>query len=162
MDVTITITNSQARILGTCTGRKLLPGKNKFTDMGEKEFATMLQDEGFRSWQKLNWVTVAQPVFDGAPLVPKKPEANPLEMLDGVTVENAKPLIAACEDESLLEAWYERDERKGIKTLIEERVTILLQPAVTKADEPEVDPDLPDGVDQVFGDVAEESAPAQE
>jgi len=133
----IIFNNKQPRLLGTCTGRRLMPGKNVFeiSDDGAPgsislvELQTIRADRTFQGWQKLAWVAVSQP---SAPLAADKgPEDEPdqLGLLDEITVSEAEVLIFACSDLELLAKWHERDKRKGVQKLIEERIQDIETPA---------------------------------
>lgn len=150
------ITNKQARILGTCLGHKLLPGKNTLEDLDEKQIATIMQDDQFRGWQKLGWVAVRQPTAPGlAPEAaePKGEEVAPGDMLMAVNLEQARLMIAACSDPELLLAWHEADDRKGAKKAIEDRVAEL----EADQEEPAVDPPISiPGTDVIHGDAGDD------
>jgi hypothetical protein len=45
--------------------------------------------------------------------------------LRGKTLNEAKGMIAACEDSELLMAWYQNDVRKGVHTALEARMRVL-------------------------------------
>lgn len=145
------INNKQPRMLGTCTGRKLMPGKNKLDDVSEEEALKIVNNDQFKGWLRIGWVSVAS---GGAATVAPTAEGEeatdeiaPLaeDALQKQTVEKAKAMIAACADEDLIEAWYGVEKRKTVRAALELRMA-----ALTGMDPPAAD--LPDGVDEVFGE----------
>jgi len=123
----ITIRNKTARMLGTCTGHKLVPGKNEL-DIPETHVQTILGNEQFKSWQKLAWVSVAQEKAE----TPAPAEAEKEDLsgaLDDLNLQEASEMISACADAELLLVWHDRDKRKGVKQAIEDRVAELEKPA---------------------------------
>jgi len=147
--------NKQARMLGTCTGRKLMPGKNAY-DMSEEELQTILADDQFKGWQRLGWIAFVQPQmvgtpFDGKEVVKEFDGESPEDALKDLNVEDSLPVIAACSDPELLLQWFDRESRVTLKRVIEKRIEEL-DPG--EEDEPnvvDVD-DNPESVDEVFGD----------
>lgn len=158
----VIFTNRQPRILGTCTGRRLLPGRHQHS-IGDKELATILACEQFKSWQKLGWVKVKMPQAEGELYVPaleegggQEPDAEPApeDALQEVNLVTAKELIAACGDPELLAAWYDKDTRKGAHEAIMERLE-----ALDVADNPPAEDDASGGdpVDAPSGDDPEDA-----
>ena len=100
-----------------------MPGHNKLPNISDKERNKILQHKQFKSWQKLGWVTVVQQAED-------IPAPKPAEDLSGaladLNISQAKDVIKACEDEDLLNIWAAKDDRKGIKDLIEDRLNDLV------------------------------------
>jgi hypothetical protein len=120
----VQINNKQPRLLRTCTGRQLMPGK-KVIEIEEGELQTILADATFKGWQKLAWVAIVQ---DKAPSQPEKKEEDLSNALEELNVEEAKDMIAACADAETLAAWHEADKRKGVKEACEERIAELENP----------------------------------
>lgn len=52
-------------------------------------------------------------------------KVDPVDSLDGYTIEEAKEFIEKCEDEETLRKWAEADKRKGIQVLIAEQLEIV-------------------------------------
>ena len=121
----VQFSNKQPRLLGTCTGRKLKPGKNLF-DMEESELQKILQDQQFKNWQKLGWVAFIQGKIEVEKKEEnKKPSDDLLGALEELNAEQAKDKIADCDDCNLLKSWHELDKRKGVQGAIEERIAEL-------------------------------------
>lgn len=142
--------NRKPRILGLCFGgKRLLPGKSEI-ELSEKEYRLVMKDEQLQSWLKLGWVAVNQPALEveaAQPVVEEElePDNKPEDALSGVGLDQARIMIAACSDPELLLAWHEKDRRKGAKEAIEARMKEI--GAIEEEEK-----DLPEGVDEVFGD----------
>ena len=54
-----TFYNKQARLLGTCTGHKLMPGKNVLS-LTSALYQMITSNEQFQNWMALGWVSVEQ------------------------------------------------------------------------------------------------------
>lgn len=59
---------------------------------------------------------------------PEGESADTLVSLDGLTIPQAAPVIEAATDIELLQEWRERDSRKGVHELIDERLEALTAP----------------------------------
>lgn len=73
----------------------------------------------------------ADPTPPVAPVGRPGPEggsADALASLDGLTIPQAAPVIEAATDIELLQGWRERDSRKGVHELIDERLEALTAP----------------------------------
>jgi len=144
--------NKQPRILGLCTGHRLMPKRNMI-EMSEAQYALATQNRHFQHWQKVGWVAVGPQATVEAPAQEASLSEEQIAALDSKNVKKSIALIEACSNQELLAQWHERDQRSTVKQAIEERIGVLegeVAPGTPGQD------DMPPGVDEVFGDNAKE------
>jgi hypothetical protein len=120
--------NKVPRRLGFCTGHRLTPGKNQIQEleMTDRELAEVLRDPGFKSWQRLGWVTYVP----GKPAVKESrfeevEEFSGTGQLQDMNVREAKAEIKVTSDADQLAAWHSKDSRKAVKEAIVSRMKEL-------------------------------------
>jgi len=131
----IRIYNKTARLL-TVEGLNIAPPMRNAPnhteyDIPEAQVQRILDNEQFKSWQKLAWVSVKQEKIEGAPVESEKDLSG---ALDDLNIQDAVEMITACADAELLLIWHDRDKRKGVKQAIEDRVAELEKPADARED----------------------------
>lgn len=142
------IVNRQPRVLGTCTGRRLLPGKNAYNGTPE-ELQKIVADLQFKSWQKLGWIVIINDPDSQASLpgIPATADAvastagaeaakdeSLVDALESLNVEQANDMIASCADLALLADWRKHDGRKGVRKAAAARIAELKGAETPEAD----------------------------
>lgn len=145
----IEIHNTQPRIIGLSNGELIQPRQK--TKLSPEQFAQMKKERNFQNMLSRGWVkaVVRGPAPEDAPAKEEEKAApeDKAQALRGKSIEDCKVYIGATSNRELLEAWHANDKRKGIKKAIELRFAEL------DGDEVEEDEDLPEGVDEVYGDL---------